>query len=69
MSGVSARTGRLIESGPRLPSPQAAEPTLRRQVDPRGGLGQSDILPLLARRPGVRPLTVLEETQRQPVFA
>jgi hypothetical protein len=38
---------------------------LRRQVaDPLGGLWESDILPLLVTRPGVRPVTVLEEMQR-----
>jgi hypothetical protein len=35
---------------------------LRRQVaDPLGGLWESDILPLLLTRPGVRPVTVLEK--------
>jgi hypothetical protein len=65
-SGVSERTGRRIESDPRLPSQKAAERPLRRQVvDPLGGLWESDILPLLASRPGVRPVTVLEEMQRR----
>src|SRR5271157_1526718 len=65
-SGVSERTGRRIESDPRLPSQKAAERPLRRQVvDPLGGLWESDVLPLLASRPGVRPVTVLEEMQRR----
>jgi len=65
-SGVSERTGRRIEADPRLPSQKAAERPLRRQVaDPLGGLWESDILPLLILRPGVRPVTVLEEMQRR----
>jgi hypothetical protein len=65
-AGVSERTGRRIEGDPRLPSQKAAERPRRRQVaDPLGGLWQSDILPLLSSRPGVRPVTVLEEMQRR----
>jgi hypothetical protein len=65
-AGVSERTGRRIEGDPRLPSQKAAERPRRRQVaDPLGGLWQSDILPLLTSRPGVRPVTVLEEMQRR----
>jgi hypothetical protein len=64
--GVSERTGRRIEADPRLPSQKAAERPLRRQVvDPLGGLWESDILPLLASRAGVRPVTLLEEMQRR----
>ncbi|MGA9884311.1 MAG: IS21 family transposase [Candidatus Acidiferrales bacterium] len=65
-TGVSERTGRRIEADPRLPSQKAAERPLRRQVvDPLGGLWESDILPLLASRSGVRPVTLLEEMQRR----
>ena len=64
--GVSERTGRRIEADPRLPSQKAAERPLRRQVvDPLGGLWESDIVPLLASRSGVRPVTLLEEMQRR----
>ena len=64
-TGFSERTGRRIEGDPRLPSQKAAERPLRRQVaDPLGGLWESDILPLLVIRHGVRPVTVLEEMQR-----
>jgi hypothetical protein len=64
-TGFSERTGRRIEGDPRLPSQKAAERPLRRQVaDPLGGLWENDILPLLVTRPGVRPVTVLEEMQR-----
>ena len=64
-SGLSERTGRRIERDPRLPSQKTAERPLRRQtVDPLDGLWESDILPLLAARPGLRPVTLLEEMQR-----
>jgi hypothetical protein len=65
-AGISECTGRRIEDDPRLPSQKAAERPLRRQVtDPLGGLWESDILPLLTVRPGLRPVTVLEEMQRR----
>jgi len=65
-TGISERTGRRIEGDPRLPSQKAAERPLRRQVtDPLGGLWESDILPLLTVRPGLRPVTVLEEMLRR----
>ena len=63
-SGLSERTGRRIERDPRLPSQKAAERKPRRQtLDPFGGLWESDIVPLLAARPGLRPVTLLEEMQ------
>jgi hypothetical protein len=63
-SGLSERTGRRIERDPRLPSQKAAERPPRRQtIDPLGGLWESDILPLLAGRPSLRPVTLLEEMQ------
>ena len=59
-TGISERTGRRIESDPRLPSQKAAERPLRRQVaDPLGGLWETDIACPL------RPVTVLEEMQRR----
>jgi hypothetical protein len=65
-TGISERTGRRLESDPRLPSQKAAERPRRRQVvDPLGGLWESDIVPLLASRSGVRAVTVLEEMQRR----
>jgi hypothetical protein len=65
-AGFSERTGRRIEGDPRLPSQKSAERPLRRKVaDPLGGLWESDILPLLVTRPGMRPVTVLDEMQRR----
>jgi hypothetical protein len=64
ISGLSERTGRRIERDPRLPSQKAAERPRRRQtVDPLAGLWESDVLPLLLSRPGLRPVTLLEEMQ------
>ena len=64
MSGLSERTGRRIEHDPRLPSQKTAERPLRRQtIDPLGGSWESDILPLLLSRPGLRPVTLLDEMQ------
>ena len=63
-SGFSERTGRRIERDPRPPSQKAAERPRRRQtVDPLDGLWESDVLPLLLSRPGLRPVTLLEEMQ------
>ena len=65
-AGFSERTGRRIEGDPRLPSQKSAQRPLRRQVvDPLGGLWESDIVPLLATRPGMRPVMVLDEMQRR----
>jgi hypothetical protein len=63
-SGISERTGRRIERDPRPPSQKAAErPRKRQTVDPLDGIWQSDVLPLLLSRPGLRPVTLLEEMQ------
>ena len=62
--GLSERTARRIEHDPRLPSQKVAERPRRRQsVDPLGGMWESDIVPLLLSRPGLRPVTLLEEMQ------
>ena len=65
-AGFSERTGRRIEGDPRLPSQKNAERPLRRKVaDPLRGVWESDILPLLVTRPGMRPVMVLDEMQRR----
>jgi hypothetical protein len=67
-AGFSERTGRRIEGDPRLPSQKSAERPLRRRVaDPLGGLWESEILPLLDTRPGMRPVMVLDEMQRRHI--
>jgi hypothetical protein len=40
-------------------------PLRRKVADQLGGLWESDILPLLVTRPGMRPVTVLDEVQRR----
>jgi hypothetical protein len=65
-AGISERTGRRIERDPRLPSQKHAGRKRRRQVpDPLDGIWESDILPLLESRPGLRPIALLEEMQRR----
>jgi hypothetical protein len=65
-AGISERTARRIEGDPRLPSQKHAGAKPRRQVpDPLQGVWDSDIVPLLETRPGLRPITLLEEMQRR----
>jgi hypothetical protein len=65
-TGISERTARRIERDPRLPSQKHAGPKPRRQVpDPLDGIWESDIVPLLESRPGLRPIALLEEMQRR----
>ena len=65
-AGISERTGRRIERDRQLPSQRSARPRRRRPVsDPLGGLWESDIVPLLENRPGLRPIALLEEMQRR----
>jgi hypothetical protein len=65
-AGISERTARRLERDPRMPSQRHAGPRRRRQVpDPLDGLWESDILPLLESRPGLRPIALLEEMQRR----
>ena len=67
-SGLSERTGRRIERDPRPPSQKSAERHRKRKtVDPLDGLWESDVLPLLASCPGLRPVTLLEALQLRPV--
>jgi hypothetical protein len=64
-TGVKERTGRRSKAI-RGCSQQAAErPPPRHVVEPHGGLRKAKILPLLASRSGVRPVTVKEEIRRQ----
>lgn len=65
-TGMSERTARRIERDPRLPSQKHGGAKPRRQVpDPLEGIWESDIVPLLETRPGLRPITLLEEMQRR----
>ncbi len=65
-AGFSERTGRRIETDRRLPPPQSADRRLRRHTpDPFAGLWDAEIRPMLETRPGLRPITLLEEMQRR----
>ncbi len=65
-AGISERTGRRIERDPRLPSQKHLEGKRRRQVaDPLDGIWESEVLPLLEHRPGLRPIGLLEEMRRR----
>ncbi len=52
-----------IEHDPRLPS-QKRKPRGRRRPDPLGALFDSEVVPLLSRAPGLRPVAVFEELMR-----
>ena len=64
-AGISERTARRIERDPRLPSQKPAPKRRRNAPDPLDGIWESDILPLLENRPGLRPIALLEEMQRR----
>ena len=65
-AGFSERTARRIETDRRLPPRQNADLPLRRQTpDPFAGLWDAEIRPMLEARPGLRPITLLEEMERR----
>jgi hypothetical protein len=65
-AGLSERTARRIERDPQLPSHRpSTSPSRRLIADPLAGLWESDILPLLQSRPGLQPITLLEEMTRR----
>lgn len=63
-AGFSTSTGARLDADPRLPS-QKRTPRGRRRPDPLGPYWESEIVPLLAANPGLRPITVLREMQRR----
>ncbi len=65
-AGFSERTGRRVESRHRLPPGQAADQRRSRNTaDPFLGLWDGEIRPMLEAKPGLRPVTLLEEMQRR----
>jgi hypothetical protein len=64
-TGISERTARRIERDARLPSQKRAGRKRRQVPDPLDGIWESEILPLLESRPGLRPIALLEEMQRR----
>jgi hypothetical protein len=63
-AGFSSATAYRIERDPRLPSQRSA-PRGRRRPDPLAGVWESEIVPLLAASPGLRPVAVFEEVLRR----
>ena len=65
-AGFSERTGRRLETRHRLPPGQAADQRRSRNTaDPFLGLWDGEIRPMLEAKPGLRPVTLLEEMQRR----
>ena len=65
-AGFSERTGRRVETRRRLPPEQAADQRRSRNTaDPFLGLWDGEIRPMLEAKPGLRPVTLLEEMQRR----
>ena len=63
-AGFSTSTAARLEADPRLPSQKRA-PRGRRRPDPLEPYWDGEILPMLTANPGLRPITVLRETQRR----
>jgi hypothetical protein len=63
-AGFSTATAYRIEADPRLPSQKRA-PRGRRRPDPLVALWEAEILPILERAPGVRPIAIFEEICRR----
>ena len=62
--GISVRSARRIERADGLPS-QGGPRTWRTRADPLAGVWEEELLPLLAREPGLQGRTLLEELQRR----
>ena len=63
-AGFSRATAYRIEADPRLPS-QKKPVRGRRRPDPLASVWDSDIVPLLAATPGLRPIAIFEEIVRR----
>jgi len=63
-AGFSASTAYRFERDPRLPSQKKA-PRGRRRPDPLAEVWESEVVPMLAGAPGLRPIAVLEEIRRR----
>jgi hypothetical protein len=63
-AGFSASTAARLDADPRMPS-QKRTPRGRRRPDPLAEYWESEIVPMLLARPGLRPITVLREMQRR----
>jgi len=63
-AGFSASTGSRLDADPRPPSRKAA-PRGRRRPDPLAAIWESEIVPMLAAMPGLRPKTLFDEMLRR----
>jgi hypothetical protein len=63
-AGFSAATAYRTEDDQRLPSQKKA-PRGRRRPDPLAGVWDSEVVPLLKRAPGMRPVAIFEEIRRR----
>ena len=63
-AGFSASTAYRFEQDPRLPS-QKGRPRGRRRPDPLEAVWESEIVPMIANAPGLRPIAVFEEIRRR----
>ena len=66
MAGFSTSTGCRVERDPRLPSrKKACRGHGGGRPDPLADIWDSEIVPMLERAPGLRPITILEEMMRR----
>lgn len=63
-AGFSTATAYRLEQDRRLPSQKAARRT-RRRPDPLAGIFDEEVVPMLERAPGLRPVTIFEELMRR----
>src|ERR1039458_9916192 len=63
-AGFSASTGSRLDADPRPPSRKAA-PRGRRRPDPLAAIWESEIVPMLAAMPGLRPKALFDEMLRR----
>ena len=63
-AGFSASTGSRLDGDPRPPSQKAA-PRGRRRADPLAAIWESEIVPMLAAMPGLRPKALFDEMLRR----
>lgn len=65
-AGFSERTGRCLEADPEARTQRKAEPrTWRTRQDPLAEVWTTDIAPMLAAAPTLRPVTILDELARR----
>ena len=66
MAGLSTSTGYRVERDPRLPSrKKACHGQGGGRPDPLTEIWDSEIVPMLERTPGLRPITIFEEMVRR----